>query len=144
MAGAIDRTAITLQLNKEVDAKCYPPVAEFLKLITEVMSGQAQGSFGDVIISNTVPEAEDVNKIWIDINGQRTSFIVKTFVNGKWRPWYFVPPNSYHFFPGNAPLPEGFKEIGRFKTSDVPVTGATTAGSLPIEIIIASWTGYSG
>lgn len=142
MAGAIDRAAITLKLNRETELKCYPPVGDFLKLLVDLLSGEAQGSFGDVIISSVTPGPDDVNKIWIEVNGQRNTFALKVYVHGKWQPYYFTPPSSYLLFDGRAPLPEGFKEIGRFKAVDVPVTGASTAGSLPVEFIIGSFVGY--
>lgn len=142
LAGAIDRVTVAIQLNREVEIKCYPPVADFLKLLTEILSGEARGTFGDVIISNITPSSDDVNKLWVEVNGQRNVFTEKVFVNGQWQPWYFTPPNSYILFDGRAALPEGFKEIGRFKVSDVPIAGATTAGSLPTELIIATFKGY--
>ena len=140
--GAIDRTAVTLKLNRDVELKCYPPVADFFKLLTENLSGEAEGSFGDVVISGSAPGPVDVGKIWIEVNGQRNTFAFRVFVEGKWQPWYFLPPNSFQFFDVGTGLPVGFKEIGRFKLSDIPVTGATTAGTLPTEFIVAKWVGY--
>jgi len=142
MAGAIDRNSVTLRLNRDVEIKCYPPVAEFLRLITELFSGEVQGSFGDVVISNITPEPEEVNKLWVEVNGQRNQFFQKVYVNGKWQPWYFMPPQSYILFDGRTTLPDGFKELGRFKTTDVPVTSADTAQAVPVEMIIASFIGY--
>ncbi len=142
MAGAIDRTSITITLSKDTDLKCYPPVAEFLKFLTEVLSGEVQGNFGDVVLSNMTPDSDQVNKLWIETNGQRNDFDQKFFINGKWQPWYFPPPNTYYWFDGRAALPLGFKELGRVKASDLPITGADTAGSLPTEFILASFIGY--
>jgi hypothetical protein len=122
--------------------KCYPPVAEFLKFLTEVLSGEAQGSFGDVVLSNLTPESDDVNKLWIEVNGQRSSFAQKVFVNGKWQPWYFLPPQSYVLFDGRTTLPDGFTEIGRFKSEAVPVTKNGVTLTTPTEFIIASFVGY--
>jgi hypothetical protein len=122
MSNSIDRVAVKLTLNKDVELTCYPPVKEFFKLLTEYMSGEAQGTFGDVIISELTPEAEDVNKLW--------------------KPWYFIPANGYLLFPGSAPLPEGFVEIGRFKGADVPITKNGATLTAPTEFIIASWVGY--
>lgn len=142
MSGAIDRTAITIKLNREVESKCYPPVKDFFNLLTDVLSGEVQGSFGDVIISNNVPSPDEVNKIWVEINGQRNTFIFKVYVEGRWQPWYFLPPNSIQFFDGRTGIPSGFKELGRFNLVDIPIAGATTAGDLPTDFIVAKWVGY--
>jgi hypothetical protein len=142
MSNSIDRVAVKLTLNKDVELTCYPPVKEFFKLLTEYMSGEAQGTFGDVIISELTPEAEDVNKLWIRTNGQRNGFEQRIYINGEWKPWYFIPANGYLLFPGSAPLPEGFVEIGRFKGADVPITKNGATLTAPTEFIIASWVGY--
>lgn len=139
---AIDRVAITLRVNRDVELKCYPPVSEFVKFLTDNLSGEAQGEFGNVIISNIVPGPDDVNKIWIDVDGQRDSFIQKVFLNGIWEPWYFLPPNTYQWFDGRSALPTGFKEIARTKTADLKFTGAATAGTLPDVLILAAFVGY--
>jgi hypothetical protein len=142
VTGAIDRASITITLNRDVDLKCYPPVAEFLKFLTEVLTGEAQGSFGDVVISNLTPESDDVNKLWIEVNGQRNQFTQKMYINGKWETWYFVPPQSYVLFDGRTTLPTGFVEVGRFKSGDVPVTKNGVTLTTPAEFIIASFQGY--
>jgi hypothetical protein len=142
MSGSIDRVAIKLSLNKDVELTCYPSVKEFLKLITEYMSGEAQGTFGDVIISELTPESEDVNKLWIRTNGQRNGFEQRIYINGEWKPWYFLPSNGYIMFPSSATLPEGFTEIGRFKGSDIPVQKNGVTLTTPTEFIIAEFTGY--
>lgn len=139
---AIDRVAITLRLNREVELKCYPPIADFVKFLMETVSGEAQGNFGNLLISNLTPGPDDANKIWVEVNGQRTSFVEKVLVNGKWQPWYFLAPNSYQWFDGRSPVPTGFKEIARTKTTDLKLTGAATAGELPEELILAQFVGY--
>ena len=139
---AIDRVAITLRLNKDVELKCYPSVADFVKFLTDNLSGEAQGEFSNIIISNLAPGSDDVSKIWIEVNGQRNSFVEKVFINGRWVPWYFLPPNTYQWFDGRAALPTGFVEIGRTKATDLKLTGGATAGAIPAEFILAQFIGY--
>jgi len=142
MSGSIDRVAIRLRLNKDVELQCYPTVQEFLKLLTETLSGEAQGTFGEVVVSELTPLSDDINKLWLKINGQRNAFEQRLYVNGNWEPWYFLPPNSYVLFDGRSPLPNGFTEIGRFKSLDLPVQKDGVTLTSPTEFIIASFTGY--
>lgn len=141
-SGAIDRVAVKLTQTKEIDIKCYPPVKELFNLIPDYFSGEANGSFGDVVISNTIPDPDDVNKLWVATNGQRNTFEARFYINGKWQPWYFLAPNQFVFFDGRATLPAGFKEIGRFKSIDIPITDTSGTAALPGEIIIARFIGY--
>lgn len=142
MAGSIDRVAIRLRLNKDIELQCYPALPEFMKFLTETLSGEAQGTFGEVIISEITPESDDTNKLWLKINAQRNGFEQRLYINGEWQPWYFVPPSSYILFDGRAALPTGFLEIGRFTSAAVPVTKNGVQLTTPTEFIIANFIGY--
>lgn len=142
MANAADRVAITISQTRDVTERCYPPVAEFVAMLTDVLSGEAQGDFGNLVISQITPDSEDVNKVWIEINGQRTFFTLKVHVNGEWRPWYFVPPNTYMILDGRAPIPDGWQAIGRFSTAILNITPMSTVEDIPSEFIIIRFIGF--
>lgn len=142
MAGSIDRVAIKLVLKKQIETQCYPTVNALVDIIVDAVAGEAQGSFGDVVLSAIEPQPEDVNKLWIRTDPQRQSFEQDIFIKGKWQPYYFVPPNTYILFDGRVPLPAGFTEVARFDTSKLGLTGGTLAGSIPPEIILAMFVGY--
>lgn len=140
MSDQIDRTTIKLLLNKDVTEQCYPPFAELFALILKYISGQAEGSFGDLVISNLEPSPDDVYKLWLAVDAARKAFEFRVFVNGKWQPWNFTAANEIRFFAGT--LPTGWKKVGEFNAIDIPITVAPDGGGLPAIITIAKWVGY--
>jgi len=142
MSNAIDRVAIELKQNREVHDKCYPPLSDLFKMIVTNISGDARGTFGDVVISTITPETGSENKLWIATDPQRTSFDMRLFINGAWRPWYFLAPSQVVIIDGRAPVPAGFQELGRFKSADIPIIDTSGSALLPEEFIIVRWIGY--
>jgi hypothetical protein len=140
MSNRIDRTTVRLMLNKDVTEQCYPPFPELFTLLLKYISGQAEGSFGDLIISGQEPSPDDTGKLWLRVSPDGKNFEFNVFVNGKWVPWNFVAANEIRFFGGT--LPDGWTKIGEFKTEDVPVTAAPAGGGVPAVIIMAKWVGY--
>lgn len=141
---SLDRVAVRLTLTKDISLNCYPPVKEFIAFMLEHISGEAQGTFGDVVLSAQTPSPDDVYKLWIATNGQRNGFEQRLFLNGAWRTWNFVAEGEIRHFDGRATLPKGWTKIGSFKTVDVPITAEAgdNVASLPETIQVAKWVGY--
>lgn len=142
MVNVINRAAIKLTLNQEVRKECYPPLDELFKMITINIGGEAAGSFGDVVISVNDPDNDSVYKMHILPNGRRTEFTQRFFINGKWRPWYFLVPNQVVLLDGRAPIPEGFTKLGEFESVQIPIVDTSGSGSLPAKFSVAIFTGY--
>lgn len=137
----VETVSVELVLNKEPNFPCYPPVKEFLDFLIKNVSGNALGSFGDVIISNVEPSVEDLNKLWIQTNGQRNDFQIKLYINGAWRPWTFTAPNETRWFDGRAPLPEGWASLGTINLASIAFEPSANSNA-PTSLTLAKWVGY--
>lgn len=143
MVNVINRVALTLELNHEIREQCYPTVPELFRMITESISAEATGAFGDVVISNNIPDSDSNYKMHILPNGDRTDFTARFNIYGEWKPWYFLVPNQIITLPGTIAVPDGFEEIGRYKTSLIPIEDTSGSASLPDEFVVAKFIGYA-
>lgn len=76
-------TLITIIPPSFPEGYCYPTTPQ--ELINDAFEGaQATipGEFQGVIVSDTQPDVDDQDKVWVKLNGSETNWFV--FINGEW------------------------------------------------------------
>jgi hypothetical protein len=143
MTNVINKAVLELTLNKEVRDECYPSLSDLFKKIVESIGAEVSGEFGDVTISVEDPDSDKTYKMHIQTNGRRNDYAQRFFINGEWRPWYFLVPNQVVILDGRATIPDGFTKIGEFLSTNIPITDTSGTSALPEKFFIVVFNGYA-
>jgi len=129
-----DVTRGSLKVNNLPDRVCIRSWKEFIESIPSFITVEVPASVSNVVIGNTAPGEDDIDKLWLRRDASGTFLGLYIFQGGEWV-LITPPPETVWWFYGNSEdPPNGYTTI---LTGDPVISPAVVEALIPRYVAIS-------